>query len=121
MSNALTTDRVSIERATVELQVIRVGGKQMTQAVFDQLPVETLEYLADVTWLEGTQSPRMYSLKPRGVVQFWGWISRPGPFKHTRQQWLIAVTARNRLVRCLNTYDLAEIEDLELPQLFIAI
>lgn len=59
----ITTEDVTIQKATVDIQVVRVGQRQMTLALFWQLPVKQLALFKDTLGLDN------YFDEPWGYVK----------------------------------------------------
>jgi hypothetical protein len=64
----LTTRDVSITTATVDIAVIRVGAKQMTQSVFRQLPGEWAHHIDKKATPWGLVN---YQFSKRSPTQWW--------------------------------------------------
>jgi excisionase family DNA binding protein len=91
-----------IQVATVEIAVLRIGSKPMTQAVFQQLPTRHLPYEYRVI---------PFQLGGRTLGKIWGWIKYKGfhvIFEFEGRLWRHQIEGEDQL---LNEY----------PQLFIAV
>lgn len=91
----IATEDVAIQTATVDVQVMRIGQRQMTLAVFNQLPlidemerIETwplaLFYKTCLTDTEGVE----YNVTS-GYVDIWGYVRLPTPPKYGPRLWLV--------------------------------
>jgi len=83
MSKVINVDQVKLSKVSVDIQVIRVGSKQMTLAVFEQLVRESL-----IDW---------ETLQLRGIP--WGWVNRHNKECGTTNHLHIIWQAGNHLLR----------------------
>jgi hypothetical protein len=63
MIKKLTAENPVIKTANVEVETLTISGKQVTLAVFRQLPTPT--------WSSGAQSTRRSDAGTAGVLSFW--------------------------------------------------
>lgn len=70
-TDLLTTSAVSIETVQVSIQCVRIGPKQMTQAVFRQVPSQLLITGFGLT----SRHDRTYALWTPDDVQLWGTVN----------------------------------------------
>ena len=85
MTEPLSNANVQIRTATVEIQVVKVSGKQMTQAVFKQLPYR--RDWQDIRDLGGT---------------IWGWVNYwPVPDTISERRRAVVFEARSKLYTTL--------------------
>lgn len=73
--------RVELKTVTVEIRALSVGGRQLTQAIFNQLPVTKLFDIYDGVWTRGLEDDGEYEI----LGDVWGYVRHPS----TREQWLI--------------------------------
>ena len=69
---------VTITQATVTLQAVKVNGKAMTIALFEQLPTIYAGDALHITWYSGTYEPVLWHVAPKPDVKPWGKVIRKG-------------------------------------------
>lgn len=106
MNEVLATE-ATVQTVSVRIQALMVNNKQMTIAVFRQLPIEQLfdEHL---------------QISP---LRFWGRVLYP---LDGINAWIVGETDDGALIRCpINSGDMQRSEEKDLvtalPQLFIAV
>jgi hypothetical protein len=111
----LTVHNVEILTATVEIAILKVGGRQVTQAIFRQIPGEDPSMAQD--------------------TRLWGWVNyhhQCAPRDHRHVLWQKGFELRTGVVRDVHRFPSrsglpdSPADDLwstvlELPQLYIAV
>ena len=101
--NLLKTNQVSIETLSVTIQALQVNKKQMTQAVFKQLPLGKLN-------LEG--------MPGKFDQEIWGWVNYT--VNNIGPEWIVFSMNQCLFKTFISSYQLKK--KLEsLPQLFIGV
>lgn len=90
MTQPIKASEVTVTTATVDIAVIRVGAKQMTQSVFKQLP--DLGNARDMSvkhnYIEDNSGQRLETIyldKSKNPITLWGWVKYP-----TGGRWVVA-------------------------------